>query len=107
MYSKRNIDVKLMCNLGSKFQLHPNIGEVHRVEKELIAGPKGGKIGLVLQDLALSYYTSEVAIKNLSAELGISEEEYKNMVGKDLIQEIKQTSPDCVHVRFWTQKQGL
>ncbi|GBC09796.1 hypothetical protein RclHR1_09110003 [Rhizophagus clarus] len=103
--SKRNIDIKLIYNLDSRFGLLPNIGKVHRIEKDLIIGPNGDKIGIVFQDLALAYYTSEMAIKSLSEEIGISEEEYKSMVGKKLIDELKQTKVEVVHVRFWTQKQ--
>ncbi|POG80203.1 hypothetical protein GLOIN_2v1869135 [Rhizophagus irregularis DAOM 181602=DAOM 197198] len=103
--SKRNIDTNLIYNLDSKFELQPNIGKIHRIEKDLIIGPNGGKIGLIFQDLAFSYYISEMAIKNLSEEMGISEEEYKNMTEKDLVEEFKQTSTECVHFRFWAQKQ--
>ncbi|GBB85083.1 hypothetical protein RclHR1_11660003 [Rhizophagus clarus] len=102
---KRNIDTKLIYNLEPRLELLPNIGKVHRIEQDHIIGPNGGKIGLVIQDLAYSYYISEMAIKNLSGEMGISEEEYKNMVKKDLIKEFKQTSAVCIHVRYWTQKQ--
>ncbi|GBC09795.1 hypothetical protein RclHR1_09110002 [Rhizophagus clarus] len=103
--SKRNVDTNLIYNLDSRLKLQQNIGKVHRFEKDLIIGPNGGKIGIVYQDLTFAYYTSEMAIKSLSEEIGISEEEYKNMVEKDFIEELKQTSPECVHVRFWTQKQ--
>ncbi|CAG8695735.1 uncharacterized protein OCT59_015901 [Rhizophagus irregularis] len=103
-YSKRNIDVKLVYKLDSKFELQPNIGKVHRIEKDLIIGPNGDKIGLVFQDLTFSYHKSELSIKVLSEEMGISEEEYKNMV-ENLVEEFKQTSTESVHVRFWTQKQ--
>jgi len=96
-----------MYNLDSKLQLYPNIGKVYRLEKGFIVGPNGDKIGLVFQDLVLSYYTSEVADKNISTKIGISEKEFENMVKKDLIEEFKHTSPELIHVRFWTQKQGL
>ncbi|GBB85084.1 hypothetical protein RclHR1_11660004 [Rhizophagus clarus] len=103
--SERNIDTNLIYDLDLKIELQPNIGKVHRIENDLIIGPNGGKIGLIFQDLVFSYYLSEMAIKNLSEEIGISEEEYKNMVEKDLIEEFKQTNPECAHVRFWVQKQ--
>jgi hypothetical protein len=95
----------LIYNLDSKFELQPNIGKVHRIEKDLIMGPNGGKAGLVMQDISISFYASELAVKSLSKEIGISEEEYKNMAEKDLIEEYKQTSPVITHVRFWAQKQ--
>ena len=102
-YTKQNINLKLIHDFDSKFELQPNIGKVHRVEKEFIAGPNGDKIGLVSQDLILSLLTSEMAVKSLSDELGISEEEFKNMV-ENLSEEFKQTSPKCAYVRFWAQK---
>ncbi|GBB85081.1 hypothetical protein RclHR1_11660001 [Rhizophagus clarus] len=105
-YSNRGIDVKLLYNLDSKFALQPNIGKVHRVEKEFIVGPNGGKIGLVWQDMSISYFKSEISSKILSEQIEISEEEYKDMVEK-LDNEFKQTSPECVHVRYWAQKQLL
>ncbi|PKC01090.1 hypothetical protein RhiirA5_427260 [Rhizophagus irregularis] len=75
--SKQNVDFKLIYNLDSKFELQPNIGKVHRIEKDLIMGPNGGKSGLVMQDISISFYASELAVKSLSKEIGISEEEYK------------------------------
>jgi hypothetical protein len=93
-----------MYNLDSKFELLPNIGKVHRIEKDLIVGPNGGKIGLVFQDISISYFKSEMTIKVLSEEIGISEEEYKNMI-EELIKELENTSPECAHFRFWAQKQ--
>jgi hypothetical protein len=104
-FSKQNVDINLMCKLDSKFESQPNVGKVYRDEKDIMIGPNGGKIGLVIQDIGMSFYTSEMAIKNLSKEIGISEEEYKNMVEKDLIEEFKQTSPVSIHVRVWAQKQ--
>ncbi|GBC09794.1 hypothetical protein RclHR1_09110001 [Rhizophagus clarus] len=103
--SKRNVDTNLIYNLDSRLKLQPNIGKVHRIEKDLIVGPNGDKIGLIFQDLVYSYFVSEMVIKNISEEIGISEEEFEVMIEKDLIEEFKQTSPKCVHVRFWTQKQ--
>ncbi|PKC68517.1 hypothetical protein RhiirA1_440571 [Rhizophagus irregularis] len=38
-YLIQNIDVKLAYNLDSKFELQPNVGEVHRIEKDFILGP--------------------------------------------------------------------
>ena len=47
---------------------------------------------------------TDLVIRVLSNELGISEELYKNMVEKDLIEEFKQTSPEGFNVRFYAQK---
>ncbi|GBB84808.1 hypothetical protein RclHR1_11390002 [Rhizophagus clarus] len=101
---KRNIDVKMIYNLDSKFELQPNIGKVHRVEKDFIVGPNGGKIGLVFQDIVISYFTSDMTVKVISEEMGISEEEYRDLT-KNLAEEFNQTNTECVHVRFWAQKQ--
>jgi hypothetical protein len=101
---KRNIDTSLIHNLDSRFELQPNIGKVHRIEKNSIVGPKGGKVGLALQDVAISYFSSEMAGKVVSEELGITEKEYKDMKEK-LAEEFKQTSTGCLHFRFWVQKQ--
>ena len=103
-YTKQNINLKLIHDFDSKFELQPNIGKVHRLEKDLIIGPNGDKIGLVFQDLVLSSLTSEIAVKSLSVELEISEEEIKNML-ENLTEEFKQTKPKCIHVRYWAQKQ--
>ncbi|PKK65952.1 hypothetical protein RhiirC2_785423, partial [Rhizophagus irregularis] len=54
-----------------------NLRKVRRIEKDLIMGPNGGKAGLVMQDISISFYASELAVKSLSKEIGISEEEYK------------------------------
>ncbi|GBB94015.1 hypothetical protein RclHR1_22740002 [Rhizophagus clarus] len=105
-FSKRGIDVKLINNFDSKFELHPNIGKVHRIEKDVITGPNGGKIGLLYQDIAISYFNSEITSKVVSEEIGISEEEYKDML-KKLVEEFKRTNSEHSHVRFWTQKQLL
>ncbi|GBC08568.1 hypothetical protein RclHR1_08220006 [Rhizophagus clarus] len=103
--SKRNVNTDLMYKLDSRLELLPNIEKVHRIEKDFIIGPNGGKIGIVFQDLSYSYYVSDMAVKYLSEEIGISEEEYKNMIENELIEEFKQTNAECVHVRFWAQKQ--
>ncbi|GES79223.1 S-adenosyl-L-methionine-dependent methyltransferase [Rhizophagus clarus] len=103
-FSKRDIDVKLINNLDSIFELHPNIGKVHRIEKNFIIGPNGGKVGLIYQDIVISHLNSEIAGKVISEEIGIFNEEYKDMV-EELVEEFKRTSAESVHVRFWTQKQ--
>jgi hypothetical protein len=95
----------LIRNLESRFELQ-NIGNIYQNEKTLIIGPNGGKAGLIIQDLGISFYTSEMAIKGISGEIGISEEEYKNMVEKDLIEEFKRTSTMSTHIRLWAQKQS-
>ena len=103
---KRNIDISVaLSNLGLKLEQQPSIAEVHRDERKCIMGPNGDKIGLVLQDIFVSFYTTEVAIKLLSEELGITKESYKNMIEKDMIEEFKQTSHENTIIRFWAQKE--
>ncbi|RIA88862.1 S-adenosyl-L-methionine-dependent methyltransferase [Glomus cerebriforme] len=103
-YSKRNVDPEIISHFDSKLKLQPNISNVYRDEKIIIMGPNGDKLGLVLQDIAVSFYTSEMAIETLSNEFGISKEEYKNIVKIDLIEELKQTNYENHFLRYWTQK---
>jgi hypothetical protein len=94
----------LIYNLKSKFELQSNLGNVHRIEENFIIGPNGGKIGMIAQDLALGYLKSEPLVKTLSEEMGVSKEEYKNMIEKDLIEEFKQSCSESIYVRIWSQK---
>ena len=94
----------MVFRLDAKFKSQPNITKVHRDERKFIQGPNGGKIGLVSQELLLSFLITDLATELLSNELGISEELYKNMVEKDLIEEFKQTNPEGLNVRFYAQK---
>jgi hypothetical protein len=103
--SKLNIDPRLINKLGSKLELQPNIGKIDLVETSSIIGPNGGKIGLVAQDMSLSHLNSELSIKSLSKEMEISEEEYKSMIEKDLVEEFKRTRPESVYIRLCAQKQ--
>ena len=84
--------------------MQPNIEKVHRDEKKTIMGPNGGKIGLVSHDIFVLFFTTDVAIETLSGELGVSKESFKNMVEKELLEELKQTSPEGSTLRFWAQK---
>ncbi|PKY20914.1 S-adenosyl-L-methionine-dependent methyltransferase [Rhizophagus irregularis] len=103
--TKRNLDVNLIYNLESKFELHPNIENVHRIEKKFIIGPNGDKIGLITQDLALTHFKTGPLSKILPEEMGISEEEYKSMIEKDLTEEFEQSCSESIYVRIWAQKQ--
>src|SRR4051794_21741636 len=93
---KRNVDMELMCNLDSIFESHSHITKVHRDERNTIIGPNGDKIGLVYQNIFVSFCTTEMAIESLSNELGISEEKYKIMAENDIIEEFKQTKPEII-----------
>ena len=94
----------MVFKLDSKFESQPNITKVHRDERKFIQGPNGGKIGMVSQDLFSSFLITDLVIRVLSNELGISEELCKNVLEKDLIEELKQTSPEGFNVRFYAQK---
>ncbi|CAG8629610.1 6726_t:CDS:2 [Rhizophagus irregularis] len=103
---KRNVDINLIYSLESKFELHPNIGNVHQIEKKIIVGLNSDKIGLVSRELALAFLKSEpILIKFLSEELGVSEEEYKKLIEKDLVEEFEQVYSESIYVRIWAQKQ--
>ncbi|CAB4474677.1 unnamed protein product [Rhizophagus irregularis] len=102
--SRRNLDTNLIYNLKSKFELQSNLGNVHRTEENFVIGPNGGKIGMIAQDLALGYFKAEPLVKTLSEEMGVSKEEYKNMIEKDLLEEFKQSCSESIYVRIWTQK---
>ena len=94
----------MVFRLDSKLESQPNITKVHRDERKFIQGPNGGKIGMVSQDLFSSFLITDLVIRVLSNELGISEELCKNMLEKDLIEEFKQTNPEGFNVRFYAQK---
>ena len=94
----------MVFRLDAKFESQPNITKVHRDERKFIHGPNGGKIGMVSQDLFSSFLITDLVVRALSNELGISEELYKNMLEKDLIEEFNQTSPEGFYVRFYAQK---
>ncbi|RIA99729.1 S-adenosyl-L-methionine-dependent methyltransferase [Glomus cerebriforme] len=101
---RRNVDINLIYNLDSILKLHQNIEPIRRIEKNFIFGPNGEEAGLIYQEVATLFLSTKMAIKDLSAEIGISEEEYKNMV-RNLKEELKLThsAEGCV-IRFWTQK---
>ena len=98
--TKRGHKIDPQSWLGSQ----PNIGELYRDEKKVITGPNGDTIGLVCQDLYLSLFNSEMMMEILCDELEISKDQYKNMVEKDFVEELKRTRPSSNLIRFWTQK---
>ena len=53
------------------------------------------------------FFTTDVAIETLSGELGVSKESFKNMVEKELLEELKQTSPEGSTLRFLSSKKIL
>ena len=96
--------MKIIPNLDEVIKSNQNTPIVYRDEKLHILGPNGGKIGMVHQDIHIRFHNNEVAMENLSPLIGISKEEYKIMITKDLIEELKYTSPEYLLIRFWAQK---
>jgi hypothetical protein len=94
----------LIRNLDSIFESHSHITKVHRDERKTIIGPNGDKIGLVYQNIFVSFCTTEMAIESLSNELETSKEKFKFMAENDVVEEFKQTKPEISYIRFWTQK---
>ncbi|GBC25969.2 uncharacterized protein OCT59_020282 [Rhizophagus irregularis] len=101
---QRGVDMKIIPNLDKIIQSNQNTQIVYRDEKSYILGPNGGKVGMIKQDIFIGYHDNEVATENLSPFLGISKEEYKIMITKDLIEELKYTSPEFLLIRFWAKK---
>ena len=98
------MNIDLVVNLDSKLESLPNITKAYRNEKRTIIGPKGGKIGLVYQDLTVTKLIKEMAIKKLSEVLKISEEEVKSTIETDFVEELKRVNHGSVIYRFWAQK---
>ncbi|POG80174.1 S-adenosyl-L-methionine-dependent methyltransferase [Rhizophagus irregularis DAOM 181602=DAOM 197198] len=101
---QRGVDMKLLPNLDKIIKSNPNTPITYKDEKFYILGPNGGKIGMVNQDIFIGFHDNDVAMENLSPVLGISKEEYKIMMTKDLIEELKYTSPEYSLIRFWAKK---
>ncbi|RIA99737.1 S-adenosyl-L-methionine-dependent methyltransferase [Glomus cerebriforme] len=101
---QRGVEMKIIPKLDTIIKFNQNTPIVHRDEKFYILGPNGGKIGMVNQDVFLGFHNNEVAMENLSPLLGISKEEYKIMITKDLIEEIRHTKPEYLLIKFWAQK---
>src|SRR5581483_3248129 len=100
---KRKVNIDTIINLDSILEKQENIEKIRREEKTFIWGSNGGKIGLVYQDILLSFYSRKQAIEDLSSEMGISEEGFIQML-KDLEEELKTSSQESKYIRFWTQK---
>ncbi|CAB4474660.1 uncharacterized protein OCT59_020268 [Rhizophagus irregularis] len=101
---KRNVDIKITPRLKEKLGSQQNITTVHEEERQVVLGPNGGKIGLALQDIYLSYMSTNIAIETMSVLLGMSKEEYRNHLNYDLINEFKETNTFHIVNRYWAQK---
>lgn len=98
------MNIRSIIHLDSILESHQNIGVVHRDEKIVTFGSNGGKPGLVYQEVVILFLTTKLAIKDLSVEMGITEEEFKEMI-ESLKEELKENKISKGHVlRFWTKK---
>ncbi|GES97755.1 S-adenosyl-L-methionine-dependent methyltransferase [Rhizophagus clarus] len=101
---KRNVNIRSIIHLNSILESKQNIGTVHRDEKIVIFGPNGGKAGLTYQEVVTLFLTTNLAVKELSAEMRIPEERFKKMI-EYLKEELKGNYTSKGHVlRFWAQK---
>jgi hypothetical protein len=96
--------MRILPNLDKIIETNQDTPIVHRDDKVYILGPNGGKIGMVQQDIYIGFHNNDVAMDSLSPVLGISKEEYKTMITKDLIEELKCTSPEFSLIRYWAKK---
>ncbi|GBB92121.1 hypothetical protein RclHR1_01970003 [Rhizophagus clarus] len=101
---EKGVDMKMLSNLDKIIESNQNTPIVHKDEKFYVSGPNGGKIGMVFQDIYTGFHNDELVMEHLSPVLGISHEEYKTMITKDLIEELKHTSPEYSLIRFWAKK---
>jgi hypothetical protein len=98
------VNIKSIIHLDSILKSQQNIETVHREEKIVIFGPNGDKAGLIYQDVVNLFLTTDLAIKNLSTEMGISEEKFKEML-ENLKEELRENKTSKGHIlRFWAQK---
>src|SRR4051794_4651453 len=97
--------MKLLPNLDMIIKSNRYTPKVYKEDRVFVMGPNGGKVGTINQDIFIRFHDNEAATENLSSVLGISKEEYKNMITKDLIEELKHTSPEYMLIRFWAQKE--
>ncbi|GBC09800.1 hypothetical protein RclHR1_09110007 [Rhizophagus clarus] len=96
--------IRSIIHLNSILESKQNIGTVHRDEKIVIFGPNGGKAGLTYQEVVTLFLTTNLAVKELSAEMRIPEERFKKMI-EYLKEELKGNYTSKGHVlRFWAQK---
>ncbi|RIA79557.1 S-adenosyl-L-methionine-dependent methyltransferase [Glomus cerebriforme] len=100
---KRGVDTNLIPKLDTIMKSHNDITEVNRDEKTFIIGPNGGRVGITILDIIISFITSEIATEDISSQEGINKEEHKNRF-KNLKEESKTTNPKLKLCRFWTQK---
>ncbi|GBB92127.1 hypothetical protein RclHR1_01970009 [Rhizophagus clarus] len=102
--SERGVDMKVLPNLDKIIKSNQQTPIVYKEERFFISGPNGGKVGTAHEDIYVGYHDNDAAMENLSPILGISKEKYKIMITKDLVEELKHTSPEFSLLRFWAKK---
>ncbi|CAI2192363.1 4171_t:CDS:2, partial [Funneliformis geosporum] len=98
---KQNVDIKVIHDLESMLESHPDITKAHRDERKYILGPNGGKIGIACQETLVTFGSTEMTTEILSSEMGVSKENYKKMIGDELTAELKETRPELIILRLW------
>ncbi|CAI2176681.1 11493_t:CDS:2 [Funneliformis geosporum] len=102
---KQGVDLNVIINdLETMLGSQQNITKVCRDERTYIVGPNGGKIGLACHENLVDFCSVEMTVQILSSEIGISKEDFKNMIGNGLSDELKKTKPSFTTFRIWTQK---
>ncbi|GBB92123.1 hypothetical protein RclHR1_01970005 [Rhizophagus clarus] len=101
---EKGVDMKMPSKLENIIKSNQNTPIVYKDEKFYVSGPNGGKVGMVFQDIYIGFHSNKIVMENLSPILGISYEEYKTLITKDLIEELKHTSPEYSLIRFWAKK---
>ena len=90
--------------LDSFMESNQSITKAHREERSFIVGPNGGRIGMAILDIMMTFNTSELAIDDITSNRGISREDLLNAFVSELGEELKVTKPELTVCRFWTQK---
>ncbi|RIA87403.1 S-adenosyl-L-methionine-dependent methyltransferase [Glomus cerebriforme] len=100
---KRGVDTSLIPHLDNMMLSQNYISQVNKDEKTFIIGPNGGKAGITILEIIMSFIMSDIATEDISSQQGIDKEEHKNRF-KNLNEELKTTSPKLKLCRFWAQK---
>ncbi|CAI2198380.1 9467_t:CDS:1, partial [Funneliformis geosporum] len=101
---KRIVDIDVIYDLESMLKSQPQITHVHRDERKIIMGPNGGKLGLAFQEIFEIFFSTKKTIEILSSEIEVSKQEYKQMLGKNITEEISEIESKFNILRLWTQK---
>ena len=94
----------LLPQLGTIMESHQHVIKAHKVERNFVIGPNGGKAGMAILDDMITFHTSDIAVEDLRTKHGMTKEEYMNMFRNDLSKELGKTQPELTVCRFWAQK---